>query len=275
MLVCCPSDHRALDGAGAIGGQRVIYFTSFGSDIHYESLSYRLLKELSASYPRSFWRLYSAQDLPADYRRYAARHPRGFGYWMWKPLIIRRTLDLMADGDVMLYADGRSGMAEPGKPIPWFDAFVADPSLDVAAWQQPHLEAHWTSQDLLSALAPGEAGSIAATGQYSAGLHAWRAGDRSRKFAADWLGFMTRHPHLCRDEPSALPNHPDFRENRHDQSVFSLLLKMRERQGRIALLTLDQGAYEAGNLRVHRHSHPHRQGRAAGSVPLNRRPEAS
>jgi hypothetical protein len=86
---------------------------------------------------------------------------------------------------------------------------------------------------------------------------------------------MTAHPHLCRDEPPVLPNQADFRENRHDQSVFSLLLKMHARQGRISLLTLDQGAYEAGNLHAHRHSHPHRQGRAAGRVPLTRRPEVS
>jgi len=41
-----------------------------------------------------------------------------------------------------------------------------------------------------------------------------------------WLDTMVNHFDLVNDSPSKLPNHPAFIENRHDQSVFSLLCKL-------------------------------------------------
>jgi hypothetical protein len=42
--------------------------------------------------------------------------------------------------------------------------------------------------------------------------------------ANEWLNEM-QHYNLIDDSPSKTPNHPSFRENRHDQSIFSCLLK--------------------------------------------------
>ena len=46
---------------------------------------------------------------------------------------------------------------------------------------------------------------------------------RNERFVADWLR-LCEDPQLVTDLPSRLPNHAEFQENRHDQSIYSLLI---------------------------------------------------
>ena len=68
---------------------------------------------------------------------------------------------------------------------------------------------------------------------------------------------------LCRDEtlfnPTKLPNHPDFKENRYDQSVFSLQLKNWLKTDSINLMLLSTAELKQDNLRIHKYSHPVRK----------------
>lgn len=43
----------------------------------------------------------------------------------------------------------------------------------------------------------------------------------------DWLHVFYDHLHLADNTPSASPNLPGFVENRYDQSIFSILCKLR------------------------------------------------
>ena len=45
-------------------------------------------------------------------------------------------------------------------------------------------------------------------------------------FVNEWMRIV-ENIHYIDDSPSALPNFPDFVEHRHDQSVFSILCKLR------------------------------------------------
>ena len=33
------------------------------------------------------------------------KNKRGYGYWLWKSYIIKKTMDMMKDGDILLYLD--------------------------------------------------------------------------------------------------------------------------------------------------------------------------
>ena len=57
----------------------MIYFVSFGSDGAYEELSYQVLRGLSVGYPQSFYRIYTASDLPRALNEYAQTYRRGYG----------------------------------------------------------------------------------------------------------------------------------------------------------------------------------------------------
>ena len=36
---------------------------------------------------------------------FITNNKRGYGYWIWKPYLIKKTMDNMKDGDILLYLD--------------------------------------------------------------------------------------------------------------------------------------------------------------------------
>ena len=237
----------------------MIYFVSFGSDGAYEELSYQVLRGLSVGYPQSFYRIYTASDLPRALNEYAQTYRRGYGYWTWKPWIVLRTLNMLVDGDILLYVDGRCDLVEFGKPIRWLNEFVESVQFDLAAWQMGYVEKHWTTQDLISRIAGKDHREVAETGQLAATFHAWRVNKRARKLAEHWLNFLIHNPSLCRDNPSLIPNDSNFKENRHDQSVFSLLVKVLQRRSLLSVSSLNESQIRSDNLLPHRKKHPVRK----------------
>ena len=241
----------------------MLLFASFGSDSAYEGLSYNVLRQLSLGYPNSYYKVFTTKHLPDEYNEYGRTHPRGYGYFLWKPYIIKHCLDSLAEDDVLLYVDGRSGIDHEQQSVKWLDRFVSAPQYDLAAWQMDLLEQAWTTQDLIHAMGNAEDLPSVESGQFSATYHAWRCNSRSRSFVDNWLNSMHKHKDLCRDEtlfnPTVLPNHDQFKENRYDQSVFSLQLKNWLKQDSINLMLLSTEELRQDNLRIHKYSHPVRQ----------------
>ncbi len=66
-----------------------------------------------------------------------------------------------------------------------------------------------------------------ATPQIAGGIQVLRKCQHSLDVTREWLNLATENYHWIDDSPSHLPNHPDFREHRHDQSIISLLVKNR------------------------------------------------
>ena len=234
----------------------MIYFVSFGSNYKYEEQSYQVMRDLCSVYRKSFYRIFTVADIPGDINEYAKRYRRGYGYWIWKPWLVRQVLGTLATNDIVLYFDGRCGVARKGSGVGWLNEFAEKPEFDIAAWQMDYVERHWTTGDLLDRISGDNRVADGATGQFAATFHAWRVNARTLRFASLWLDFMARNPGLCRDEPSRLPNDPEFRENRHDQSVFSLMLKSLERRRDLNVLTLSNPRIYSDNLLSHQKRHP-------------------
>ena len=60
--------------------------------------------------------------------------------------------------------------------------------------------------------------------QCQASVIFFRVSDYSRKFVKEWLDWcLFEGGRLIDDSPSRAPNHPEFRENRHDQAILTTL----------------------------------------------------
>lgn len=234
----------------------MIYIVSFGSDIKYESLSYDVIKSFFVAYPASASKLYTPCHLPQWINDYARLYQRGYGYWVWKPWILNDMMKYLKNSDILLYVDGRSGIPKPGETIQWLDTFLKSVHFDIAAWQMGFIEQHWCTSDLASALGASNNQEILATGQFAATFFALRMGEPTRSLMKTWLKVMQDLPSLCRDEPTLRPNHQEFIENRHDQSVFSILLKTMIADKTIAPLVLSDNDIESDNLLAHVKRHP-------------------
>ncbi|NBU71451.1 MAG: hypothetical protein EBS53_08390 [Bacteroidetes bacterium] len=153
---------------------------------------------------------------------------RGAGFWSWKPFIIQKRLNEVPEGDVVLYCD--VGRIYPFKLLdqsvePFVNWMLSHgqeimPGIEIP-WDGPISQ--WTKRDALVALDMDREEILEAT-PIQASFSIWRAGSKSRDFAAKWMGLCSQRK-LISDDPSIckLGEHPGFQENRHDQALLSLL----------------------------------------------------
>jgi len=84
------------------------YFISFAnSDGPYGTK--RIIKEANDTKIFDETMAYSEKDFDADFKAKCGdrfeKYKRGYGYWSWKPYIIKKTLEKMNDDDILVYAD--------------------------------------------------------------------------------------------------------------------------------------------------------------------------
>lgn len=152
---------------------------------------------------------------------------RGFGYWVWKPLVIRYLQDALASSH-----DGITGIiyADAGCEIPvnrysklnFQKIFDLTKSSAVIADSTNHPEIKYTKKSIFDFLDPKYI--HASSPQMSATWIAVRLNTQGRQFINDWARLATfNNGALINDSTSEEAS--IFLENRHDQSLFSILFK--------------------------------------------------
>ena len=230
---------------------------SFGSNDEYINLAEKTIQSVNNLYSKSETKVFKPKDLPDEINNYAKTYSRGYGYWVWKPYIVNEALSTLNENDILLYVDGRSGLRKTGKPIKWLDYFIQESKLDIACWQMVHKEMHWTNGDIISAFKLNLNSELLKTGQFATTFHAYRKNMQTLNFVNEWLNFLKNNLAICRDEKSLNSNHNKFIENRHDQSVFSLLIKTKiEKNDSITFHILQSRKILNDNLLPHKKNHP-------------------
>lgn len=168
---------------------------------------------------------FTPDDLDPDFVRahedtFSAQ--RGAGYWLWKPWLVARELEALEDGDVLFYADAAMHFIRPIEPLL---ALVDRREAGVLVLGEGFRESQYTKRDTF-VLMDCDSAAYAGTPQRFASAFALRRCETARQFVADYLA-RASDPRILTDAPNVmgLPNHPDFIDHRHDQSVFSLLTK--------------------------------------------------
>lgn len=169
------------------------------------------------------------EDFKHKYRERLKKGTRGYGYWIWKPYIILNELKKMQEGDELLYVDAGCHLNPSGRTrLDEYFAAVAQGEIKVGGFKlsDKHNEKRWTKMDLLIQMNVLKKQEILETGQIEGGHVILKKCDNSISLIEDWFS-ISQQMNLIDDSPSVAPNYPEFKEHRHDQSVFSLLCKMR------------------------------------------------
>ena len=147
---------------------------------------------------------------------------RGFGYWQWKSYRIRRLLERMNEGDILLYLDA-------GCHINYVDGVSLKNKLlrylsgkPIAMFQSNAPENVWTKADIYSFFDELNYPTVI-KGQLQGGILLLKKTIESCSMIDEWFYICHNHYELINDAPSIRPNIPVFKENRHDQSIISLL----------------------------------------------------
>jgi hypothetical protein len=154
--------------------------------------------------------------------RFLEENSRGYGYWLWKSYVVKKQLEKMNENDILLYADSGCVLNINGKKRlhEYFD-MVQDSEYGIVSFQMGHIEKKWTKMDIFKHF---DAYDYLETGQLVGGIFLIRKCEHSVNLVNTW--YETCHFYdLINDSPSIENNHPDFSENRHDQSVWSIIRK--------------------------------------------------
>lgn len=149
---------------------------------------------------------------------------RGYGYWQWKSYLIRRVMDRMDEGDILLYTDAGCRINADGKTrlIEYFDIVKQSPS-GILLFNQHYPETEYTKGDVFHYLSVSNDTAYTQHTQVAGGIIILLKGLNSQQFINELYYICHNHYELLSDTPSVTPNAPGFKEHRHDQSIVSLL----------------------------------------------------
>jgi hypothetical protein len=185
--------------------------------------------------------LFTDADLKADtefwnkHSEFIENNARGYGYWIWKPYLIKKTMETLQDGDIVLYLDSALEI-DIRKKNTMMELFTVVPNeliLGILTPRATFTDANWTKRDLTVYMGMDTDPAVHKK-QFQGGTNMFYVCEKTRNLVNEWYTIACNYS-LLNDSPSTVPNHPGFVEHRHDQSIFSLLCKKHGIATRISL----------------------------------------
>ena len=168
---------------------------------------------------------YGLKDLDADFvsrNAYTLSQPRGAGYWVWKPYLIHKTMQSMGPNDWLMYTD--SGMYFVRNPWLWVESVLDEiGEKGIITFCSGWTNKQYCKRDAFVLMGLDEPKYTDAEHRM-ASVFVCRKTPFSLAFVEEWLKYA-QDPRIISDLPNTqgLPNYPEFKDHRHDQSIMSLL----------------------------------------------------
>lgn len=165
--------------------------------------------------------LYNEQHLDKDFKKrnqHILKQARGAGYWLWKPYVILDTLKHADDGDIIVYMDSGCFVNRTVDSI--LEKFRQQKS-DVLLIANGHTNKEYIKRDLMKFF-DMDTEECRNKNQINASFLMIRNTTKAREFIAEWLAICEKNE-LITDKPSVVKEYSDFKENRHDQAILTLV----------------------------------------------------
>lgn len=204
-----------------------VFITFGGGEPNYIDAGKRLIKQAKSTGYFDKILLYTHIYLKNDkefwnqHSDFISKNKRGYGYWIWKSYIIKKTMEIMKDGDILLYLD--CGCEIRGSKRLLIPMFFNDIKTDKIIGTHICIEKDYCKMDLLLHFNMQDSSLIHAP-QHQAGAIMFYVCEKTKFIVDLWYNTGCDY-HMIDDSPSIKTNLQCFREHRHDQSIFSLITK--------------------------------------------------
>ena len=222
----CESRSRSECGDGDGGASRsetapVTVFMTYG-DTRFAKSRKRICYEAIVSQRFDLVLMFAPEDLPRSFVEkhidFLRRSPRGGGYYIWKPMLMYLVYAVLPPESVVFFAD--AGCKFTGDPQPWIDRARASVH-GITLFELNHKIRCWTKTDTFIEM--GISPDVGHNNQVVGGIQLWvKRPAVNEEILREWVRWSQVY-HIIDDSPSIAANHPEFVENRHDQTVISLL----------------------------------------------------
>lgn len=171
---------------------------------------------------------YSPSNIPKEFKeknkKWFTIGDRQIGkYGLWRPYIISDALSQINNGDYLCYCDSGAYFI---RSVDYLITSLRSSSQDIMLFESPLKEYQWTKDDVFRYF-DCEKDNIKESNQIISTFFIIKKSDFTVQFFAEYLLASENMPSLFTDEDNVLggENHELFIQNRHNQSVLSVLGK--------------------------------------------------
>ena len=212
--------------------KKKIHLITYG-DKKYEMQKHRLCNEAINSLWFDSITLYGPEDLDENFKnkfKKILEQKRIGGYGIWRPYIIKKNLEEINDNDILIYLD--SGCQINKKAKKRFDEYIAilnksdEGIISFQMTHDKHTEKKWTIKEIFKHFNIELNGEIANTGQILDGILIMKKNKNIINMNNIWYNVIYENPLLFTDYYNHKNQENHFIDNRHEQSIFSVIRKM-------------------------------------------------
>ena len=204
---------------------------------NYTNMAQKLIRQAHEFNLFSKIHFYTAQSLFEKYPEFHKDHGdfinsnfqrniwRGYGYWIWKPFLIWKTLCEMDEGDVLLYADSGCELHVSGieRFMEYLEIVQKNENKNLFIGSETPIK-DWCKMDTVKffgaekLILEDDAKEVCPTVLFTSST------TKNKVFFKLYYEACCNY-HNVNDSPSISPNIPTFKDHRHDQTIFSILVR--------------------------------------------------
>ena len=210
-------------------GKTKIHFITYGNRV-FERAKRRIVNEAKNFYDFESIKDYGPDDLDDEFKekyKDVLSKRRGAGYWIWRYHLIKKILDKFEEGEILIYLD--AGCHLNPKGMTRFQEYLdllKNSKYGILSFQMhDQIEKWWSVKEIFKYFDIEMESEIANNGQYLGGI----LFIKKCKHSMDYIEKMLK---VLEDDKNLFTDHYNrnqesyFRENRHEQSVSSILRKI-------------------------------------------------
>lgn len=204
------------------------YFISYG-DSNYSQSKKRIEQEAKA-FGFDEVIIYGPQDLSDEFIRQTSPYinaARGAGLWLWKSYILKKTFELMDEGDILVYTDAGCSVNPHGRVTlnDYIKMLNESDSGMIRLRYMKTPEEMYTTEAVFEYFGKENDSKFRNTDIYMNGIIFFKKNTNSQNYIDRFFEISITRPDLFSDEHNG--RHCDkFVDHRHDQSVSSCLVKL-------------------------------------------------
>ena len=154
------------------------------------------------------------------------KKPKGAGYWIWKFDIIKQHLTMLATNDILIYMDaGCSININGNKRFIEYIEMLNNSNESIISFQMPHLERKFTNKELFHHFNMTVNDNNGNSGQFVGGILIMKNTENMMKIIDECINVLRTDHLLVTDYYNKKEQSSEFKDNRHDQSILSLVRK--------------------------------------------------
>lgn len=214
----------------------VIHFMTYANSV-FQTAKERLIEEAAEFNEFKTITGYGPENLPSwvnkNFENILSQR-RGGGYWLWRPFIIDSKMKEIEDGEYIVFLDAGCKLNTQGKER--FNEYINELSKSKYGILSIQMsgnngagtlakEKEWTINEIFQYLNINQNSEIKESGQYLGGVFILKKNKHSMNYVKETIKTILTNPLLITDDYNGTQENY-FKENRHEQSVTSVLRKV-------------------------------------------------